>query len=183
MTILTSKFNFNGHDPHRAALGSLTTVLAVHGATGPYSTPGGSGTPVIGPVFRGAIVCMDLAGSGEAVLADNDATVVAFQASGTRTMYFVAVDGDQDFDGAFVHKVTCIQGGVEILTDQFTADPGLVPGAPLRPGGTGAGDVGMFVLATPSIVPAADEQVYGYVGSEGVNATTGLLHVIIPQGV
>lgn len=181
MTILRSKFNFRGHDPHPAAKASLTTVLAVHGVLGPYSTPGGSGTPISGPIFRGAIVCMNLA--GEAVLADNDATKVAFQASGTRTPYFVAVDGDQDFDGAFVHKITAIQGGAEYLTDQFTPNAGLVPGAPLRPGATATADVGKFVLATPNIVPAADEQVYGYVGPEGYNTVTGLLHVIIPQGI
>lgn len=181
MTILTSKFNFRGRDPHPAALASLTTVLAVHGALGPYSTPGGSGTPVVGPIFRGAIVCMDA--NGEAILADSDATNVAYQSDQIKTPFFVAVDGDQDFDGAFVHKVSCIQGGAEFLTDQFTVDPGLIPGAPLCPGGTIGGDVGMFRLAIPTIVPATDEQVYGYVGSEGYNTVTGLLHVIIPQGV
>ena len=181
MTILRSKFNFNGHDPHASAKASLTTVLKVAGAIGPYGGPGGSGTPIAGPIFRGAIVNMNLA--GEAVIADNDVTVVAFQATGTRTPFFVAVDGDQDFDGAFVHSVSCIQGGTEYRTDQFTPNAGLVPGAPLRPGGTIGGDAGKFVLATPSIVPGADEQVYGYVGSEGFNTATGLLHVIVPQGV
>lgn len=182
MTLLTSKFNFHGHDPHGAAKSSLMTILDVKGAVGPYGGPGGSGTPVAGPIFRGAIVMMDPT-DGKAVLADNDVTVVAYQASTTRTPYFVAVDGDQDFDGAFVHKVSCIQGGAEYLTDQFTPNVGLVPGAPLRPGGTIAGDPGKFVLATPSIVPGADEQVYGYVGPEGYNLTTGLLHVIVPQGI
>jgi len=181
MTILSSKFNFHGHDPHAAAKSSLLTVLDVAGAVGPYGGPGGGGTPIAGPIFRGAIVMMD--GNGRAVLADNDVTVVPFQATSQRTPYFVAVDGDQDYDGAFVHKVSCIQGGAEYLTDRFTANPGLIPGAPLRPGGTIAGNRGMFVLATPSIVPGADEQVYGYVGPEGVNLATGLLHVIIPQGI
>lgn len=181
MTALNSKFNFRGHDPHPAAKASLATVLKVHGALGPYSTPGGSGTPVPGPIFRGAIVMMNLA--GEAVLADNDVTVIPYQASTTKTPFFVAVDGDQDFDGAFVHKVTALQGGMEIITDQFTPNAGLVPGAPVRPGATSTGDAGKFRLAAPSIVPGADEQVYGYVGSEGYNTVTGLLHVIIPQGV
>jgi hypothetical protein len=181
MTILTSKFNFRGRDPHPAAKASLATVLKVAGALGPYSTPGGSGTPVVGPIFRGAIVCMDV--NGEAILADSDVTNLAYQATQQKTPFFVAVDGDQDFDGAFVHKVTALQGGMEILTDQFTVDPGLIPGAPVCPGGTIGGDVGMFRLAVPTIVPATDEQVYGYVGSEGYNTVTGLLHVIIPQGV
>lgn len=178
MTILTSKFNFTGHDPHPAALASLATILDVLGATGPYSTPGGSGTPVVGPIFRGAIVNMDPT-TGKAVLADYDVTsVIYLGATKAKTMFFVAVDGDQDFDGSFVHKITALQGGLEILTDQFTVSASLIPGAPLRPGATSTGDVGMFVLADPST-----DQVYGYVGSKGYNTTTGLLHVIIPQGV
>jgi hypothetical protein len=120
---------------------------------------------------------------GEAILADSDVTNVAYQATQQKTPFFVAVDGDMDYDGAYVHKVTCVQGGTEFVTDQFTTDPGLIPGAPLCPGGTIGGDIGMFRLAVPTIVPGTDEQVYGYVGSEGVNTTTGLLHVIIPQGV
>jgi hypothetical protein len=173
MTILRSKFNFHGHDPHAAAESSLVTDLWVEGAVGPYGGPGGSGTPIAGPIFRGAIVQMNPA-TGKAILADYD-THAALPA---KVMYFVAVDGDQDLDGAFVHKVTCIQGGAEFLTDQFTANPGLVPGAPLRPGGTIAVNVGKFQLAA-----FATDQVYGYVGDEGVNLATGLLHVIIPQGV
>jgi hypothetical protein len=175
MTLLRSKFNFHGHDPHGAAKSSLMTDLWVKGATGPYGGPGGSGTPIAGPIFRGAIVNMDTAvPDGRAVLADYD----LHAALPAKIMYFVAVDGDQDFDGAFVHKVSCLQGGAEFLTDQFTANPGLVPGAPLRPGATSTGDVGKFHIAA-----FATDQIYGYVGDEGYNASTGLLHVIIPQGV
>lgn len=178
MTTLSSKFNFYGHDPHAAAPGSLTTVLPVQGAVGPYTGAGGSGTPVAGTIFRGAIVNMDPS-SGEAVIADYDITSVIYGgATKAKTMFFVTPDGDVDFDGAYVHKITCIQGGFELVTDQFTTDPGMVPGAPLRPGGTIGGDAGMFVLADPST-----DQVYGYVGKDGINTTTGLLHVIIPQGV
>lgn len=169
MSQLNSKFDFHGRDPHAAAQAGLTTVLAVHGAPGPWGTPGSSGTPVAGTIVAGTIVVMNT--SGKAIKADNaDASTNAPQ------MFYITVDGDADLDGAFVHRLTCIQGGSEFILDpaNFVADSYL-PGDALSC--ASSADAGKFRKAT------SGEQIYGFVGSEGYNATDLTLHIIIPQGI
>ena len=171
MTILNSQFDIISHDPHRNALAGLMTVLEVNNAPGPYDSLPASGTPVAGDIKAGNIVQMNT--SGKAVKADNDDAL-----SNAPAMMFIAADGDVDYDGAFVHKITCIQGGGEFLldTNNFVADT-YTPGNFLTCGHTAGSSVGLFRKA------AAGEQIYGMVGQDGYDASKGTLHIIIPQGI
>jgi hypothetical protein len=169
MTILNSLFDIIGHDPHANARAGLMTVLEVEGFSGPYASLPASGTPSPGDIPAGAIVVMNA--NGNAVAADNgDALTDA------PSMLFVTVDGDQDYSGAFVGKLTCIQGGAE-----FQLDPENFVAASYTPGqwlscATGA-DAGKFRAV------ASGEQIYGMVGQLGQDTTKNTLHVIIPQGI
>jgi hypothetical protein len=166
MSILTSKFDIITHDPPEYAKAGLAMVLSVYGAPAVSS----SGTPTAGTIPAGSIVVMD--SDGLAIPADNDdATTHAPK------LMFVTVDGDMDYDGSFVHKLTCIQGGIEILTDQYLS-ASYTPGDMLTCGQASAtACIGKFRAA------ASGEQIYGVVGPLGLNATTGVLDVIIPQGI
>jgi hypothetical protein len=167
MTILNSLFDIIGHDPHSNARAGLMTVLEVEGFQGPYAALPASGTPTPGDIPAGSIVVMNA--NGNAIVADNASI-------GAPAMLFVTVDGDQDYSGAFVGKLTCIQGGAE-----YQLDPENFVAASYTPGqwlscGTGA-DAGKFRVA------AQDEQIYGMVGQLGQDTTKNTLHVIIPQGI
>jgi hypothetical protein len=166
MSILTSGFDVITHDPLEHSKAGLAMVLSVYGAPAPSS----SGTPTAGTIPAGSIVVMDA--NGLAIPADNDdATTHAPK------LMFVTVDGDMDYDGSFVHKITCVQGGIEILTDQYLA-ASYAPGAMLTCGQASAtACVGKFRAA------ASGEQIYGVVGPLGLNSTKGVLDVIIPQGI
>jgi hypothetical protein len=166
MSILTSNFDIITHDPPESAKAGLAMVLSVYGAP----APGAGGTPTAGSIPAGSIIVMN--GNGLAILADNDdATTHAPK------LFFVTIDGDQDYDGSFVHKITCVQGGIEILTPQYLT-ASYAPGAMLTCGQASAtACVGKFRAA------ATGEQIYGVVGPLGLNATTLVLDVIIPQGI
>lgn len=167
MTILNSQFDVISHDPHRNALAGLMTVLAVKDAPGPYDSLPASGTPVAGNIPAGTIVVMD--SNGEAVVADG-ASVSA------PAMLFLTVDGDQDYDGAFVHKITCIQGGGEFQLDTNNFVAGSYSPGDFLTCANGA-DAGKFRVAT------AGEQIYGMVGADGQDTSKGTLRIIIPQGI
>jgi hypothetical protein len=166
MSILTSNFDIITHDPPENAKAGLAMVLSVYGAP----APGAGGTPTAGSIPAGSIIVMN--GNGLAILADNDdATTHAPK------LFFVTIDGDQDYDGSFVHKITCVQGGIEILTPQYLT-ASYSPGAMLTCGQASAtACVGKFRAA------ATGEQIYGVVGPLGLNATKLVLDVIIPQGI
>jgi len=167
MSILTSGFDAITHDPPAYAKAGLALVLDVYGAPAPSS----SGTPTAGTIPAGSIIVMN--SSGQAIPADNDTTATTDAPS----LMFVTVDGDMDFDGSFVHKITCVQGGIEILTPEVSGTS-FAPGNMLTCGQTsGTASVGKFRIATTG------EQIYGIVGPIGYNATTALLDVIIPQGI
>ena len=179
MTALESTFDIISHDPHPNARAGLMTVLDVEGAIGPYGAGAPyTGTPVPGSIYPGMIVVMNNAGNAE--IANNNPAPpgnVAFPA-----MLFVAIDGDRDFDGAFVHRITCIQGGMEIVTDLYVPNPALLPGVMLTCGDDVAAPPdysGYFRIAVKG------EQIYGMVGSDGIDATVtpSTLHIIIPQGI
>jgi len=169
MTILNSNFDIIGHDPHANARAGLMTVLDVDGFAGPYASLPASGTPVAGSIPAGSIVVMNA--SGNAILADNDA-----MAANAPQMLFVTVDGDQDYSGAFVGKLTCIQGGAE-----FQLDTANFVAAAYSPGDwltcSNAAAAGQFRAV------AATEQIYGMVGQLGYDSVKDTLHVIIPQGI
>jgi hypothetical protein len=174
MTILNQKFDIVSRDPHPNAQAGLMVILDVAGALGPYGVGApGTGTPVPGSIVVGSIVVMNT--SGQAVLADN-----ANALTNAPQMFYTTVDGDQDYDGAFVHRITCIQGGMEIVTELFVPDSYL-PGNMLTCGdSSGLPTVdysGYFRKAT------SGEQIYGMVGSDGYNAVEATLHIIIPQGI
>lgn len=166
MSILTSNFDIITHDPPENAKAGLAMVLSVYGAP----APGAGGTPTAGSIPAGSIIVMN--GNGLAILADNDdATTHAPK------LFFVTIDGDQDYDGSFVHKITCVQGGIEILTPQYLT-ASYAPSAMLTCGQASAtACVGKFRAATTG------EQIYGVVGPLGLNATKLVLDVIIPQGI
>ena len=161
MSNLNSLFDLVTRDPHPNALASLMVILDVANAPGPAL----SGTPTPGTVRPGTIVMMD--SNGEAVLGDKAAWAAA-----TPIMYMVAVDGDMDYDGAFLHRITCLEGGLQMKTEQFVAGV-YTPGQPLTVG-TG-GTAGQLVGLT-----LAGEPLLAFVGPNGVNSD-GTLDVIMPQ--
>lgn len=166
MSILTSNFDIITHDPPESAKAGLAMVLSVYGAP----APGAGGTPTAGSIPAGSIIVMNA--NGLAILADNDAATTH-----APKLMFVTIDGDQDYDGSFVHKITCVQGGIEILTPQYLT-ASYAPGAMLTCGQASAtACVGKFRAA------ATGEQIYGVVGPLGLDATTLVLDVIIPQGI
>lgn len=171
MSLLNSQFDVISRDPHKNALAGLMVVLEVEGAQGPYYTLPAGGTPVPGVIPAGAIVVMNT--SGKAVLADNDAAL-----TNAPQMFFITVDGDMDYDGAFVHRLTCIQGGGEFLLDtgNFVAAV-YTPGDLLTCGDTATTSTGMFRAA------ASGEQIYGMVGPDGYDSVKGTLSIVIPQGI
>lgn len=165
MTQLSSKFDIISHDPHPAALASQMVVLAVAGAPGPAP----SGTPTPGAITAGTIVVMNA--SGEAIPADNDNA-----STDAPCMMFVAIDGNVDYDGAFVHKITCMAGGGELEVENYVA-AAYVPGEMLTCGHAGGSSIGQWRHA------AAGEQIYGVVGPQGLDAINNVLDVIVPQGI
>ncbi len=166
MSILTSGFDVITHDPPENAKAALALVLSVYNPPAVSS----SGTPTARTNPAGSIVVMN--STGYAIPADNDAATTHAPA-----LMFITIDGDMDYDGSFVHKLTCIQGGIEILTPQYVVTS-YTPGAMLTCGqASGTACVGKFRAV------GSGEQIYGVVGPRGVNATTGLLDVIIPQGI
>ena len=167
MTILNSQFDVISRDPHKNALAGLMVVLDVKNAPGPYDSLPASGTPVPGDIPAGTIVVMD--STGEAIVADG-AVVTA------PAMLFITVDGDQDYDGAFVHKLTCIQGGGEFKLDTNNFVAGTYAPGNFLTCANGA-DAGKFRVATTG------EQIYGMVGPDGNDTVNNTLSIIIPQGI
>jgi len=172
MTILNSMFDIIGHDPHSNARAGLMTVLAVEGFAGPYASLPASGTPAAGSIPAGSVVVMNA--NGNAILADS-----ALATGQAPAMMFVTVDGDQDYSGAFVGKLTCIQGGAEFQLDtaNFVA-AAYVPGEWLTCGTSGTAGTFTKISGTPGT-----QQIYGMVGQLGYDTTKDTLHVIIPQGI
>ena len=167
MTILNSQFDVISRDPHKNALAGLMVVLDVKNAPGPYDSLPASGTPVPGDIPAGTIVVMDT--DGAAIVADG-AVVTA------PAMLFITVDGDQDYDGAFVHKLTCIQGGGEFKLDTNNFVAGSYTPGNFLTCANGA-DAGKFRVAT------INEQIYGMVGPDGNDTVNNTLSIIIPQGI
>lgn len=160
MSLLNSKFDIVSVD-NPVALAAIAQNLPV--AVPPSPSLGTNGTPVAGVIPPGAMVRMDA--TGKAVLATTiDITMVEPQ------LVFVTVDGNTDFSGAFVQKLTCLHGGVTILTDQFDAGA-YQPGLPVT---VNAGKIKLKTLAT--------EQRVGFVGPAGLDAVEGVLQVILVQG-
>lgn len=175
MTQFASKFDVMTYDPHACAPGSLVLVLDPDPATIPSPPFNTEGTMLPGVFEPGHIVTMDA--NGNAVLGvAPDITV------GLPVIPFITTDGDVDFDGRAMHRLTCIQGGCEVQTEKYVPDiAGFTPGEPLT-FGIGAGNAGLFIKKAGA---AANMQIYGWVGPQGEYAVDGVnvLDIIIPQGV
>jgi len=171
MTILNRSFDVITHDVHPNAQAALMKVFAVEGYVGPYSSLPASGTPVPGSLDAGTIVVMN--SNGNVAKADNDDA-----SSDAPALLWTVVDGDKDLDGAFVGKVTCLQGGMELKLDSVNyVAAAYTPGDYLTCGDAGTSSQGMWRAA------AAGEQIYGVVSDEGLDATNELLYVLVPAGI
>lgn len=170
MTLLNVEFDVVSHDPHANAKAAMMVMLDVEGYAGPYAALPATGTPQPGDIFPGAIVVMNA--NGKALKADNDDALTDAPA-----LLFTSLDGDQDLDGAFVGKITCLQGGMELKLGQpnFVA-AAYTPGDKLTCANT-ATHAGKFRAAT------SGEQIYGVVGARGLDATLNILYVIVPAGI
>lgn len=157
MSILSSKFDITSVD-NPVALASLAQVIPVDSppALGP------EGTPTPGVIPAGAIVKMNT--SGKAILA-----TTGNMTSVSPALVFVTVDGDKDFSGAYVHKLSVLHGGITMKTDQYEAGA-YQPGLPV------SFNVGKIKLAV------ATNQIIGFVGPAGEDTVNGVLEVILPQG-
>lgn len=163
MSLLNSKFDIVSRD-NAVSYASLAQVL-VSGTM----TLGANGTPTPGTFPPGSLVTMNT--SGQAVLAVDPS---AGAGAPNKKLVFVTVDGDTDYSGSFVRKLTVLHGGVTIETDLYVAGS-YQPGLPVTYG-TG-GNAGRIALAN-----AANDQIIGFVGPSGLDATRGVLEVILPQG-
>lgn len=159
MSILNSKFDIVSVD-NPVALAALAQVLTVPGGM----TLNAEGTPVAGVIPAGAIVRMDT--DGTAILATTADVTTRLNAK----MVFITIDGNKDFTGAFVQKLTVLQGGFTMLTDQYNVTS-YTPGM-------------LVTFDTGKIKPAgATDQFIGVVGPAGLDSVNGVLQVIVPQGL
>ena len=160
MSLLNSKFDIQSVD-NPLAVAALAQVLAVNNPP----ALGTSGTPQPGTIPPGAIVVMDNSGGGTAVLA----TAPAYSLNAP-LLAFVTIDGNMDFSGSFVEKITVFAGGYTMVTDQFSAGT-YHPGDPVS-----------FASGKICVMPATPTQLFGFVGPAGYDSVAGTLQVIVPQG-
>lgn len=172
MSLLNSKFDIASVD-NSVSLASLAQVLV----SGTMSL-GGNGTPVAGSFPPGAIVTMTNLGAAQL------GTTTA-----TPQLVFVTVDGDTDYSGSFVRKLTVLHGGVTIKTDQYQATvrdgvTALVyaPGDRVTFANGKITTLANAIAAAPAGWGVATPQVIGFVGPNGLDAANGVLEVILPQG-
>ena len=159
MSLLNSKFDITSVD-NPMALAALAQVLAVDSP----AALGINGTPTAGTIEPGAIVCMNA--SGKAVLATTPTVSAA-----NPKLVFVTLDGDVDYSGSFVQKLTVLHGGFTMVTDQFEA------------GSYSPGDAVTFNGGKIAVKVFGDhKQIIGFVGPAGKNVTDATLEVIVPQG-
>ena len=164
MTLLNSQFDICSID-NPQALAALAQSL-------PVDSPPGldvNGTPQAGTIPAGTVVMMNAAGNAvPAATPDISAA--------NKVLPFVAIDGNQDFDGRFVEVLTVLHGGFTMWTDQFVAGA-YEPRLPVTFGTTVPGKVEL-------LTNRATQQLLGFVGPKGLDTTTtpNRLHVIVPQG-
>lgn len=173
MTILNQKFRITTRDVNPMAHGGLGISLKVSdGSTGSLApTLDANGTPQPGAIAAGTLVMLNSYGFAVAAQSPTitDATDPIFIA--------LVVEGNQDYAGATTQQLTCVAGGLQFYTDKVvSANVGsMTPGVPLTAGTSG--NAGLFDVC------GAASQVVAFVGPEGWNASTGVLDVIMPQGL
>lgn len=175
MSLLNSKFDIVSVD-NVVSLASLAQVLKSG-----TMTLGANGTPTAGTFLPGAIVSMTAGGVAQ-LATTTDLTAADPQ------LVFVTVDGDADYSGAFVRKLTVLHGGVTIKTDQYRALDGAgaaityAPGTPLTFHSGKVTTVANAKAAATAGYGIPKPQLIGFVGPNGLDATEGVLEVILPQG-
>ena len=163
MSLLNSKFDIQSVD-NPLAVAALAQVLEV------LNPPalGTNGTPQPGTIPPGAIVKMDTS-TGKAVLASTP----DISTSANVVLPFVTIDGNMDYSGSFVEKITVFAGGYTMVTDQYDLNGGsFTLGAPVT-------------FLNGKVIPMTNkvtQQLFGFVGPKGLDATAGTLQVIVPQG-
>jgi len=169
MTDLNSLFDIVTRDPHPNALAGLMVILDVKNPP----AVGAGGTPTPGTIERGHVLMMDPA-DGRAILGDSTGHIAT-----DPQFYVYCVDGDTDYDGALMHRVTCIEGGMQLKTDKYDTTIAAVnyhPGASLTVGTAGGSNDGLLIPLT-----GATEPILGWVGPDGIHSD-GTLDVLVPQG-
>lgn len=146
------------------ALAGLVLNLSV--ASPPSPTVNSQGTPVAGTILPGTIVVMN--SSGLAALATAPDITAA-----EKVMPFVVFDGNVDYSGAYVQKLTCIAGGIVFTTALFEAAT-YTPGLPLT---FNAGQI------TPKTSFSDKRQIIGFVGPAGYDSVAGVVQVVMPQSI
>lgn len=198
MSILNSKFDIQSVDNPLAvaALAQVLEVYSVAGASDLYSGTGFEGgtpqTPDADKLLPGTVVTMK--DTGEAEKATLPLTFVEgaagngkeLDAAAVPKMPFVTIDGNTDYSGRFVRKITVFHGGFTMVTDQYTTDASTAQdgsdpqAASFKPGYPVTVVKGKIV---PRAGASALRQIYGFVGPAGLDAVNGVLQVIVPQGV
>jgi len=181
MSQLTSKFDLISEESFASPMAMAITL-----AVSPTYAASYSSTPAANTTFpAGTIVEMN--STGKAVVAGDNAQFTVTQ-GGTSPfavtvtavapkLYAVVIDGSDTFTGSFTGKLTCLIGGFQMITEQFTGTSFTV-GAPVA---VGAKD-GVSNSADGKLRAwAASDQVFGYVGPKGYSAADGTLHVIVPH--
>lgn len=183
MSILSSQFDITSID-NPMAYAALAQVLKID-MTGATSVDA-QGTPTYANLAAGLqfppgtiVMINTTAGSGLGTAIKGDAQVM-YDGTGLRTdanqprMFFVTIDGNVDYSGSFVEKLSVLQGGFTMKTDQYVAGT-YTPGKPVTVVG------GKIAPREGATNPRY--QIYGFVGPAGLDATAGVLEVIVPQGV
>jgi hypothetical protein len=190
MSQLNSKFDLISEESFASPM-SMAITLAISPTYGTSYTS----TPASNTTFpAGTIVEMD--STGKAVVATGRKLTGVLSGSpafDVPKLFAVVIDGSDTFTGAFTNKLTCLIGGFQMITTQFTGssfsvgdalavgagnemsarDSDLVVTA--RAGSALSGTEGKLRLAT------GRDQIFGYVGPRGYSAADGTLHVIVPH--
>jgi hypothetical protein len=193
MSQLTSKFDLISEESFASPMAMAITlaVSPTFGAT--YSS-----TPAVNTSFpAGTIVELDSTGkaavaTGRALFGDVSGVVIIDRPK----LFAVVIDGSDTFTGSFTNKLTCLIGGFQMITEEFTGNT-FAPGDALAVGAgtwmaSGSGSAtGVRAALTYSGAmegtagklrkATAFDQVFGYVGPKGYNAADETLHVIVPH--
>jgi hypothetical protein len=178
MSLFHSKFDVVSVD-NPLALAALAQVLELGNlgpASGLYSGAGtpndfSGGTPLQGAVslLPGTVVL--IGPDGRALLADAP-LLSAYDADHVPVLPWVTLDGNTDYSGKYVRKITVLQGGFTMVTDMISTDTK----------GDGS-EAGTFVPGHPvtflggKVIPrsgaSALRQIYGFVGPNGFDPAQG----------
>lgn len=177
MSLLNSKFDIVSVD-NQMALAALAQVLSVdttgHDGSDLFTANGTPATPAGMAFPPGTVVSINPANGLAQLATAVDQSVFA----NVPQLFFVTIDGNTDYSGAFSQKLTVLQGGFTMQTDQYsTANGGaFTPGAAVTVVG------GKIVPRFAGTVDFSKLQIYGFVSPNGLDAVNGVLELIIPQG-